>query len=186
MAGSFSCSSLRSGDKDPQGDKPFANPWLSWCDMLPLTVHSGLEYSFGILGVDTARSLLTVSVAGTQTHRHTDTQTHRRSNTHRNTTHRHTQTHRHTDTQTHKHTHTHTQTHAHSCTHTYSHTNHTQTNNFSSESYEESADTHTMTIYTKAKFNWKIAPTWPENRFPAEVGIALRNILNMLRNAVLN
>jgi hypothetical protein len=43
-----------------------------------------------------------------------------------------------------------------------------------------------MTIYTKATIDRKMAPTWPENRLPREIGIALHSILNMLRNAVPN
>ena len=41
-------------------------------------------------------------------------------------------------------------------------------------------------IYTQAKINPKMAPDWPQNPSPGEVGIALRRILKMLRNTMPN
>ena len=46
--------------------------------------------------------------------------------------------------------------------------------------------TRTMTIYTEAKINWKMAPNLPKNRSPGGFGTAVRSILKMLRNAVPN
>ena len=51
---------------------------------------------------------------------------------------------------------------------------------------EESADTHTMTIYTEAKINWKMAPQLALESDPGKLGTAARSIFKMLRNAVPN